>query len=224
MYKKLTQLLLILCSSCAHSPSEGSAQSQPLTTLPSLTSVMQASTVEIANDWNGYSDITPILRHYKLRRHQQQLVGNAHIAVGGYGAAGIHQQQTTKVAIPAAISAKFLTTLSKTPIRIGRYQPKLDRRDDYPSIKIQLKIDRQQVTFSSQSQAINYIPWKVTIERDNRTTEYISNSPLPAQALQLLNPYLSSPGIDQIIQRRRPPNANIIHPPKSRSKPGKSSK
>ena len=214
MYKKLPQLLLILCSSCAHSPIEGSAQSQPLTGLPSLMPVMQASTVEISNDWNGYSDITPILRHYKLRRERQKLVGNAHIAVGGYGAAGIHQQQTTKIAIPAVISTKFLTTLSQTPIRVGRYQPKLDRRDDYPSIKIQLKIDRQQVTFSSQSQAINYIPWKVTIERDNRTTEYISNSPLPAQALQLLNPYLSSPGIDQIIQRRRPPNANIIHRPK----------
>jgi hypothetical protein len=214
MYKKLPQLLLILCSSCAHSPIEGAAQSQQLTKLPSLAPVMQARTIEIHNDWNGYSDITPILRHYKLRRQQDKLVGNAHIAVGGYGAAGVHQQQTTKVAIPAAISAKFLTTLAQTPLQVGSYQPKLDRRDDYPSVKIHLQIDRQQVTFSSQSQATNYIPWKVTIVRDNRTTEYISNSPLPARALQLLNPYLNAPGIDQIIQRRRPSNANIIHQPK----------
>ena len=214
MYKKLPQLLLIFCSSCAHSPIEGAAQSQPLTKLPNLAPVMQASTIEIHNDWNGYSDITPVLRHYKLRRDREKLVGNAHVAVGGYGAAGIHQQQTKKIAIPAAIGTKFLTTLSQTPLRVGSYQPKLDRRDDYPSIKIQLQIDRQQVTFSSQSQAANYIPWKVTIARDNRSTEYISNSPLPAHALQILNPYLNSPGIDQIIQRRRLPKANIIRHPK----------
>ncbi len=214
MYKKLPQLLLILCSSCAHSPIEGAAQSQPLTKLPNLAPVMQASAIEIHNDWNGYSDITPVLRHYKFRRHQDKFVGNAHIAIGGYGAAGVHQQQTKKIAIPAAIGTKFLTTLAQTPLRVGSYQPQLDRRDDYPSIKIKLQIDRQQVTFSSQSQAANYIPWKVTIERDHRTTEYISNSPLPAQALQLLNPYLNLSGIDRVIQRRRLPNANIIHRPK----------
>ncbi|WP_309743455.1 hypothetical protein, partial [Chamaesiphon sp. OTE_20_metabat_361] len=108
--------------------------------------MMQASTIEIHNDWNGYSDITPVLRHYKLRRHQEKLVGNAYIAIGGYGAAGIHQQQTKKIAIPAAIGAKFLATLAQTPIQVGSYQPKLDRRDDYPSIKIKLQMDRQQVT------------------------------------------------------------------------------
>jgi hypothetical protein len=205
MYKK-SLLLLLICGSCTHSPIEGAAQSQPLKRLPSLATVLQANTVEIHNDWNGYSDITPILRHYKLRLEQQKLIGNAHVAVGGYGAAGINQQQTTKIAIPAAVSAKFLATLSKTPIQVGNYQPKIDRQDDYPSIQIKLQIDRQQVIFSSQSQSSNYVPWKVTIKQDNRTTAYISNSALPAQALQILNPYLDLPGIDRIIQRRRPKN------------------
>jgi hypothetical protein len=214
MSKKLPLLLLIFASSCTHSPIEGSAQSQTLDRLPSLNAVMQANTVEIQNDWNGYSDITPILRHYKLRREQQKFVGNAHVAVGGYGAAGIHQQQTTKIAIPAVVGTKFLTALSKTPIRIGNYQPKLDRRDDYPSIRIHLQSDRQQVTFSSQSQASNYIPWKITISQGNRTQEYISNSPLPAQALQILHPYLDLPGLDRIIQRRRLLKTPLITRPK----------
>jgi len=52
---------------------------------------MQTETVEIHNDWNEYSDITPILRRYKLRIKQQKLVGHADIAVGGYGAVGVHQ-------------------------------------------------------------------------------------------------------------------------------------
>jgi hypothetical protein len=196
-------LLLLLCSSCDRSPIERAAQSQPLAPLPNLTTVIQADRVEIHNDWNGYSDITPVLRHYKLRLEKQKLVGNAHIAVGGYGAAGIHQQKTTKIAIPAAASAKFLATLAKTPLQMGTYQPQLDRGDDYPSIVIQLQIDRQQVTFSSQSQSVNNVPWKVTITKNDRTVEYISNSAFPAQALKSLDPYLNKSGIDLIIQRRR---------------------
>jgi hypothetical protein len=203
MYKKLSLLLLLSCSSCAQAPLAPAAQSQPLVAPPPLTTVMQAQTVEIYNDWNGYSDITPILRHYKLRIAQQQLVGNAHIAVGGYGAAGVHQQQTTRLAIPAAVTTKFLTMLAKTPLQVGTYKPMLARTEDYPSIKIQLKIDRQEVIFSSQSQANNYVPWKVSVIQANSTTEYISNSPLPAQALRLLDPYVARHEIEKIIQRRR---------------------
>ena len=83
MFKKLSPLLLILlCVSCGNSQVD-LTKSQILRSEPQLTTLMQAQTVEIRNDWNGYSDITPILRHYKLRVEQQKLVGNAYIAVGG---------------------------------------------------------------------------------------------------------------------------------------------
>jgi hypothetical protein len=203
MYKKLSLLLLLSCSSCAQAPIAPAAQSRQLAAPPPLTTVMQAQTVEIYNDWNGYSDITPVLRHYKLRVAQQQLVGNAYIAVGGYGAGGVHQQQTTRLAIPAAVTTKFLAMLAKTPLQVGAYKPTIARTEDYPSIKIQLKSDRQQVIFSSQSQSHNYVPWKVSIIRANSTTEYISNSPLPAHALRLLDPYVARHGIEKLIQRRR---------------------
>jgi hypothetical protein len=165
--------------------------------------VMQAQTIEIHNDWNGYSDITPILRHYKLRLERKDLVGNAYIAVGGYGAGGIHQQQTTKVKIPAAIVTKFLTTLAKTPLQIGVYKPLILHTDDYPAIEIKVKIDKKQVIFSSQSQGIDRIPWKISITENNTTKEYISNSAIPAQAFRILNPSLDRSGVDRIIQRRR---------------------
>ncbi len=165
--------------------------------------VMQSETVEIQNDWNGYSDITPILRHYKLRVQNKELVGNAHIAVGGYGAAGIHQQATTKVKIPAAIAAQFLATLAKTPLKVGSYKPLIKHPDDYPSVRIQLTAHKQQAIFRSQSQGIGCVPWKVTMRSGKTTTDYISNSDLPAQSLKLLSPYLDHPGIDSIIQRRR---------------------
>jgi hypothetical protein len=227
MYKKVSPLLwsLLLASSCHHLSIESAAQSQTPDISPLLATVTRAETVEIYNDWNGYSDITPILRHSKLRVDRQKLVGNSHIAVGGYGAAGIHQQQTTKVQIPVAVTAQFLATLAKTPLQVGTYKPRFDLSDNYPSIQIQVTVNRQQITFSSQSQADNYVPWKVTMRHKDkdRTTEYISNSAFPAQALKLLSPYLDRSGIDGIIQRRQPkkPQLPQVKPP-SPDRPGRS--
>lgn len=197
-------LLLLLCSSCTQSRVVRSIpvpiQSQP--PIPSLGMVVQSETVEIQNDWNGYSDITPILRHYKLRVKNKELVGNAHMAVGGYGAAGIHQQATTKVKIPAAVTAQFLATLAKTPLKVGSYKPLIKHADDYPTVKIQVNTKQKQTIFSSQSQGVSRVPWKVTIRSGKTTTDYISNSDLPTRSLKLLSPYLDNPGIDGIIQRR----------------------
>ena len=203
MYKQVSSLLLLLLlSSCSHLSIESSAQSQPSERQLPLAVLTRAETVEIYNDWNGYSDITPILRHSKLHLDRQKLVGNSHIAVGGYGAAGIHQQKTSKVQIPTAVTAQFIATLAKTPLQVGTYKPRLDAIDNYPSIQIRVTVAGQQITFSSQSQADNYVPWKVTLLQHNRTTEYISNSAFPAHALKLLNPYLDRTGLEAIVQRR----------------------
>ena len=203
MFKKLSPLLLLsICVGCGNSQVD-SKQSQRLTPRSNLVAVIQAQTVEIQNDWNGYSDITPILRHYKLRLVTKDLVGNAHIAVGGYGAGGIHQQQTTKVKIPAVVVTKFLATLAKTPLQSGAYKPLIAHQDDYPSIEIKIKSDQQQVTFSSKSQGVDRIPWKIVITENKTTQEYISNSPIPAQAFRLLNTSLDRSGVDQVIHRRR---------------------
>jgi hypothetical protein len=213
MCKKLSPFLLslLLCSSCTQARVEPAVPIQIQPPLPSLAIVTQGETVEIQNDWNGYSDITPILRHYKLRSQNKELVGNSHIAVGGYGAAGIRQQATTKVKIPAAIASQFLATLAKTPIKVGKYQPLIKHTDDYPSVTIRVKVKQQLVIFSSQSQGVSRTPWKVSIRsrtvnpsRSGATqTDYISNTDFPTQALKLLSPYLDNPGIDNIIQRRR---------------------
>jgi hypothetical protein len=204
MCKKLSPfLLLLLCSSCTQSRVEPAVPIQIQPPLPSLAIVTQGETVEIQNDWNGYSDITPILRHYKLRWQNKELVGNAHIAVGGYGAAGIHQQATTKVKIPAAIASQFLSTLAKTPLKSGRYKPLIKHTDDYPSVTIRVKVKQQLMIFSSQSQGVSRAPWKVSIQSSTTHTDCISNTDFPTQALKVLSPYLDNPGIDRIIQRRR---------------------
>lgn len=205
MYQKFSLLLplLLLCSSCIESSVEIPAYSQPLPPRPSLNPVIQGKSIEIYNDWNGYSDITPVLRHYKLQLKQQQFSGNAYIAVGGYGIVSVRQQQTTRVKLPAAMSTKFLKTLAQTPLRIGEYKPLLSRIDDYPSITIQIQDDRQHTIFSSQSQGVGYAPWRITIIQGQQQQSYISNSTIPAQALNLLKPYIDTSGIDRLIQRRR---------------------
>ena len=202
MFKKLSPLLLVLlCVSCGNSQVD-LTKNQTLRSESQLATLMQAQTVEIRNDWNGYSDITPILRHYKLRVEQQKLVGNAYIAVGGYGAGGIRQQRTTKVKIPAAIVTKFLTTLAKTPLKSGIYRPLITDTDDYPTIEIKVKMAGKQVIFRSQSQGVDRIPWQITTIDNKITKVYISNSPIPAQAFRGLNPSLDRSGVDNIIQRR----------------------
>jgi hypothetical protein len=201
--KKLLPLLLLLCSSCTQSLTDPLALSQPQLSPPSLATITRGQTIEIYNDWNGYSDITPILRHYKLQRKQQQFVGNAYMAIGGYGAGEIHQQKTTAVKIPASVTTKFLATLATTPLQLGSYKPSRLRTDDYPYIKIQVQIDRQQTIFSSKSQSVGYAPWQITVRQGNITKQYISNSTVPAQALKILSPYIDRPEIDQIIKQRQ---------------------
>lgn len=208
MSKKLSALLLfLLCSSCTKSVDPPArSQEEPQPPLPSLAMVAQGSTVEIHNDWNGYSDITPVLRHYKLRLQNRELVGKAHIAVGGYGGGGIRQQATTKVKIPAAVTAQFLAILSKTPIETGTYKPTITHRDDYPRIKIAINFNQQQVTFSSESQGTQNTPWKVIvrpIDKQQPSKDYITSSNLPSIALKLVNPYLDKSGVDRIIGPRQ---------------------
>jgi hypothetical protein len=185
-------------------PPTGTAQ--PVATAI-LLKLDRASAVEIRNDWNGYSEITPIRRHYRLKLDRGQLVGNAHTAVGGYGAAGVRQQQTKKVTIPAPVVQNFFITLDRTPLVVGKYQPIFVRADDYPAISIKVTLDRQSAIFSSTSQGAGYRPWQVTIDNNGKTKIYISNSDTPDRALKLLAPYLDREGIQNIIQRRRKLNA-----------------
>lgn len=205
MSKKLSLLLLLLCCSCTQPiVNKLNKPIQPKVSIakPNLAVIMRSNTVEIHDDWHGYSDITPVIRHYKLRLEHQQLAGNAYIAVGGYGVTGIRQQRTNKVKIPATIVTKFLTTLAKTPLEVGGYQPLINRPDNYPSIEIKVKSPGQQAIFSSRSQRIDRTPWKITVIENKITKEYISNSTIPTQAFHILNSSLDRSGVDGIIYRR----------------------
>jgi hypothetical protein len=170
------------------------------------TSKLGVISVEIKNDWNGYSDITPIIRHYKLLPKEDGLEGNGNFAVGGYGGYGIQQQYTKKIAIDSTLTQQFLQTLAETKItKSDRYNPRRDHSDDYPDITIRIKTTSREVTFASRSQGQQNIPWQVQIKIKGKVESFISNSPNPAAALDLLKEKIDHPGLEQAIAKHQKP-------------------
>jgi hypothetical protein len=206
-------LLFLLLSGCQiESPRKKVAQSspQPPSMLISLPQLRAATLVNIKNDWNGYSDITPIERHYQFKNPVSGLSGDGYFAVGGYGAYNIRQQYTKKIVIPALVTKQFFQKLNETKIYgTSQYQPLHKRRDDYPAITIQVTTPEHKVTFFSSSQGQNHIPWQIKIKEKTREKSYVSQSTAPAAALVLLKPYIDHPGLEDVINKLRSPRPKI---------------
>jgi hypothetical protein len=204
----LPVLLISLLSGCNSSGVIGKkvgnnlpAVSQPNGPVGSLNS---ATSVEIENDWNGYSDITPIVRHYRFKLENTALTGDGHFAIGGYGGYNINQQYSKKIVIPAALTQQFLAKLATAPLVASKkYQPKFVRRDDFPRVMIKVKAPDREVVFTSRSQGEKNAPWQVRVKKNKVTEYYVSNSPIPGLAMDLLKPQIDHPGLDGAINKTR---------------------
>jgi hypothetical protein len=176
-------------------------------------SLSNASVVEIENDWNGYSDITPIVRHYRLKMENAGLAGDGHFAVGGYGGYNIHQQYSKKIVIPTALSQQFLSKLAEAPLVTSqKYKPKFLRRDDFPRIMIRVKAPDREVVFFSRSQGEKNAPWQVRVKKNKVTEYYVSDSQIPGLAMDMLKAQIDHPGLDAAINKNRAvqlPKSNI---------------
>lgn len=163
-----------------------------------------AVNVEIDNDWNGYSDITPIVRHYRFKLENTALSGDGHFAIGGYGGYNINQQYSKKIVVPAALTQRFLDKLATTPLVTSRkYKPKMVRRDDFPRVVIRVKSPDREVVFTSRSQGEKNSPWQVRIKKNKVTEYYVSDSLIPGLAIDLLRPQIDHPGLEEAINRTR---------------------
>jgi hypothetical protein len=170
----------------------------------SVGSLNNAMSVEIENDWNGYSDITPIVRHYRFKLENTALTGDGHFAIGGYGGYNIHQQYSKKIVVPPALTEQFLAKLATAPLaRSKKYQPKFVRRDDFPRVVIRVKAVDREVVFTSRSQGENNAPWQVRVKKNKVTEYYVSNSPIPGLAIDMLKPQIDHPGLDAAISKNR---------------------
>ncbi len=167
-------------------------------------SLSNATTVEIDNDWNGYSDITPIVRHYRFKLEDTALAGDGHFAIGGYGGYNIHQQYSKKIVVSAALTKQFLDKLATAPLVISRkYKPKMVRRDDFPRVVIRVKALDREVVFSSRSQGEKNSPWQVRVKKNKVTEYYVSDSLVPGLAIDLLRPQIDHPGLEEAINKTR---------------------
>lgn len=196
-------LLLLLLTACQTAlPTKKVIHLQPPKILVQLPSLRAATLVNINNDWNGYSDITPIVRHSQLKPQASGMSGNGYFAVGGYGGYNIHQQYTKKINIPVLITQQFFTKINETKMYSSSlYQPIKKNSDDYPAITIQINTPEQKVTFFSSSQGKNHAPWQIKIKEKT----YISDSAAPAAALSILKPYIDHPGLEEAINKLRSP-------------------
>ena len=209
----LSFLLLLGCQ--IGSPSKKVAQSQPQKILIQLPPLRTATLVNIKNDWNGYSDITPIERHYQFKNSASGLSGEGYFAVGGYGAYNIRQQYTKKIVIPALVTQQFFQKLNETKMHsTSQYQPVKKRHDDYPAITIQITTPEQKVIFFSSSQGQYHVPWQIKIKEKTKEKVYVSESVAPAAALLLLKPYIEHPGLENVINKQRSPRPQIHQSPK----------
>lgn len=170
----------------------------------SVGSLSSATSVEIENDWNGYSDITPIVRHYRFKLENAALTGDGHFAVGGYGGYNIREQYSKKIVVPAPLSQQFLDKLATAPLVASRkYKPKMPRRDDFPRVVIKVKAPDREVVFISKSQGENNAPWQVRVKKNKVTEYFVSDSPIPGLAMDMLKPQIDHPGLDAAINKNR---------------------
>jgi hypothetical protein len=208
-----TIVVSIVVASCQKPPNRDDPSRQANAAAIQLqpADLAKATSVEINDDWNGYSDITPVIRRYKLTRQGDGFVGNAHVAIGGYGTNAVRQQRTTKVQLDRATVERVWQELATLQLKPGVYQPRIVRRDDYPSVAIKIIAPDRQYTFSSRSQSANYVPWEITVSEGSpgkpskSTTKYITDLPGADRALKLVLDRIGDRHLAKLIDSRRHP-------------------
>src|SRR5689334_16327757 len=149
-----------------------------------LARLSAAHRIHIENDWTGLSPFAPMTAHYTLERKPEGFRGEATFSAGGYS--GPANKTVENIAVPLDRADLFLQMLSKCPMKSGDYEPKIEHTDDYPSIKLEIELENESVTFFTKSQGEGNTPWGVTI----RGTTYVVESDIPAKALEMLEPHL----------------------------------
>jgi len=195
--RPLAALAACALSAAAHAaaPAETPAAVRAAAVLPDLA---RAQTIVIDDVWNGFSRIAPIEAHYVLQRAPNGFSGRADFSAGG-GYPGGPTRARADVAVPPAPVDAFFRMLAQAPLHAGEYTPKRRRSDDYPDLTITITIDGKDVLFSSQSQGKERAPWLV----HSGDADYVSDSGVPADALEKLAPYLRRDVLDAIVQTLR---------------------
>jgi hypothetical protein len=108
----------------------------------------------------------------------------AEFSVAGYTDA---ITRSVPISVPLAVIEELLALLESTPLEVGKYKPLFNHTDDFPSIIIAVEGRAGDLGLATESQGSRHIPWRVVVGEDH----YVTYADTPAQALDLLDPYLA---------------------------------
>ena len=140
-----------------------------------LPSLSEASAIRIDREWSGLG--TPWKVIYAIGRNSDNFSVHANFIVKYY--TNCPYITTEKRKFPLKMVADFLQRLSEAPFHEGEYKPYFDHTDDFPSIKIEIELQKEQVTFFTESQGPQPTPWGLIFKGKS----YVVSSPIPAEAL-----------------------------------------
>ena len=146
----------------------------------------------------GLSPAAPIRAVFHLEPATDCFVGTADFTVGGSSVAII--TQSVPITVPLTAIEEFLALLEDTPLEVGKYEPATIQTDSYGSISIIVKQEAGNLRFSSESQGDMRIPWEAFVTGQG---VFVTHSGRPAQALDLLDPYLARDVEEGLIDQAR---------------------
>lgn len=161
------------------------------TRLPPVDSTAVIS-VSIVDSWTGLSPLAPVESQYELNAGEGGLVGQVFFSVAGYTDP---ITTTTAISVPLAAWQEALAALSDMPLETGPYLPAFYVTDHYPKVAIVIQTADRIYRFESQSQGLDYVPWRVLVNDQ----EFVTYSNYPAKVLHVLEPYLARGVLEELM-------------------------
>ncbi len=198
-------LLAASHSSVGMASPQASSQADFRSPFETLSQIVQADSIRIKDEWEGYGPFSPISALWDLHRVQDGFSGTAAFrAQPHYSLLWSRPDLEGKVftdradiAVPLGSMNNFLSRLSRARLFEGEYVPSLPRMASYPSISIEIEVGNETITFFTRSQGKDHTPWGVTIRGE---TYVVVSSDVPAGALEEdLEPHLKREVLEELL-------------------------
>ena len=184
---------------------QASSQADFRSPFETLSQIVQADSIRINDEWEGYGPYSPISAFWDLHRSQDGFSGTATFRAHPHYSLYFSRPElegkvltdTADILIPAGNVTSFLSRLSMARLFKGEYVPSIHRTASYPSISIEIEVGPETITFFTRSQGKEHIPWGVTIQGE---TYVVVSSDVPAGALeQHLEPHLKRELLQELL-------------------------
>ena len=199
-------LLAASHSSVGMASPQTSSQADSGSPFETLSQIVQADSIRIKDEWEGYGPFSPISALWDLHRAQDGFSGTAAFRAQPHYSLlwsrpdleGKVLTDTADIAVPLGSMNNFLSRLSRARLFKGEYVPSLPRMASYPSISIEIEVGDETIAFFTRSQGKDHTPWGVTIQGE---TYVVVSSDVPARALEEeLEPHLKREVLEELLR------------------------